>query len=722
MNKKIISTLTAVSLIACTSSMCISADKSSIKVNLDGTPIDFDVEPQIINDRTMVPMRNIFEALGAQISWDDNSKTITAVKNDDIISLTIGSYELTKNDSVTAIDSPAVIADGRTLVPVRCVSEALGVDISWDENTNTVNISSEDDSDETWRENTGEINLDNMTVSGSGITVEENTVKITEGGDFTVSGTLSDGMIYVNTDSKVKLRLDNASVTNSNGPAIFFENCKKGYITVKKGTNNYLSDASNEYSEKAVLFSNDDLKLSGSGTLTVNAHYNHAIASDDEIEIDEGTYILTSANDALNANDDIIISNAAVTANSDGDGIDAGKNLTLSNSLLDITTTGIISSNNKASSSEDVSDKSSKGLKAGETLTVTSGDIKINSTDHAIHSADKIYIHGGNFEVSSSSGKGISGHGDVTINDGNINITNSTEGIESKSILTVNDGVIYVNAKDDGFNAGGGANMFGGMQRPNGGMGNPPQDMQIPSGGMGNPPQDMQIPDGSMGNPPQDMQKPNGNMSGRGYKERNNDISRKENIVSDSDNADDGEHAVIINGGSIYINASGDGLDSNGDLTINGGEIIVDGPTSGGDSALDCGDSGNSIYLNGGNIIAVGFDGMYESPDSKSSQCFVNVYLTSAASAYTEISVKDSDGNIVISHTPAKNYSCATISSPNFIKGEKYTVYVGNDAVGEFTADVGSSVGTRSNPRMGGGRGKRGGDFHKNENKVNETA
>ena len=69
------------------------------------------------------------------------------------------------------------------------------------------------DDGEEWKNNTGEINLDNMSVTGSGIIVDGNTVKITDGGDFTVSGTLADGMIYVNAEEKVKLRLSGASIS-----------------------------------------------------------------------------------------------------------------------------------------------------------------------------------------------------------------------------------------------------------------------------------------------------------------------------------------------------------------------------------------------------------------------------------------------------------------------------------------------------------------------------
>ena len=101
----------------------------------------------------------------------------------------------------------------------------------------TMGICMANDSD-AWKENLGTVDLDAMTVTGSGIEIDGNTVKISKGGDFTVTGTLEDGMIYVNSEEKVKLRLSGASITNSTGPAIYFDNVEEGLITITEGTEN----------------------------------------------------------------------------------------------------------------------------------------------------------------------------------------------------------------------------------------------------------------------------------------------------------------------------------------------------------------------------------------------------------------------------------------------------------------------------------------------------
>ncbi len=115
-----------------------------ITVKLDGQPVVFDVSPQIINDRTMVPMRKIFELFGATINWDQNTKTVTSTKGGIAVSLTIDNPNMNVNGNVVTLDTPACIVDNRTLVPVRAIAEAFQTEVGWDENSKTVFIESED--------------------------------------------------------------------------------------------------------------------------------------------------------------------------------------------------------------------------------------------------------------------------------------------------------------------------------------------------------------------------------------------------------------------------------------------------------------------------------------------------------------------------------------------------------------------------------------------------
>lgn len=111
-----------------------------ITVLVDSEPVEFDVEPMIENDRVLVPLRAIFEALGAGVEWDGGNQTVTSVKDDITVTLTIGSDTLYKNDEAITLDAAACIVDDRTLVPTRAAAEAFGCDVQWDGETKTVII------------------------------------------------------------------------------------------------------------------------------------------------------------------------------------------------------------------------------------------------------------------------------------------------------------------------------------------------------------------------------------------------------------------------------------------------------------------------------------------------------------------------------------------------------------------------------------------------------
>lgn len=110
-------------------------------VTLDGKTLTFDVPPIIENGSTLVPMRRIFEELGATVAWDDATQTVTATKGNIIIKLAIGGKAL-KNGSEVPLNVPAKIVEERTMVPLRFVSEALGAKVDWNESMQTVTITS----------------------------------------------------------------------------------------------------------------------------------------------------------------------------------------------------------------------------------------------------------------------------------------------------------------------------------------------------------------------------------------------------------------------------------------------------------------------------------------------------------------------------------------------------------------------------------------------------
>ena len=144
MKKKIFALMLAFAL----SLFCViganAADRVSVTVN--GRPVEFDVPPMIISDRTMIPMRATFELLGANVEWVDDMKMALATYKTSIVAIQIGMPSFTVTNVITnetqtyALDVPAQIVNSRTLIPLRAISEALGKTVGWDGETRTVSI------------------------------------------------------------------------------------------------------------------------------------------------------------------------------------------------------------------------------------------------------------------------------------------------------------------------------------------------------------------------------------------------------------------------------------------------------------------------------------------------------------------------------------------------------------------------------------------------------
>ncbi|PWK16220.1 copper amine oxidase N-terminal domain-containing protein [Tumebacillus permanentifrigoris] len=120
----------------------VAATPERPDVVVDGEWIRFDVQPQVFQYRTLVPMRMIFEALGADVHWEDDTQTAVASKNGVTLRLPIGSQIVTKNGQPVTLDVPAQLVSNRTMVPVRFLAESFGDEVLWDEQQGRVTINS----------------------------------------------------------------------------------------------------------------------------------------------------------------------------------------------------------------------------------------------------------------------------------------------------------------------------------------------------------------------------------------------------------------------------------------------------------------------------------------------------------------------------------------------------------------------------------------------------
>ncbi|HAX73609.1 MAG TPA: dockerin type 1 [Firmicutes bacterium] len=530
----------------------------------------------------------------------------------------------------------------------------------------TVNVT---DSEQVQQSTTADIQLgDDFTVTGDGVEIDNNIVRITKAGTYEISGTLDDGQIIVaaGDEDNVEIILNGANLTSLTSAPIYVENAKNTYIVLADGTENVITDAQTYVLEdetvnepNAAIFSKDDLIIEGTGSLTVNGNYNNGIQSKDDLKIKSGTITITAANDGLKGKDSVTIEDGVINIVASGDGIrstndtDEGRgyitieggeiNVTADLDAIqaetDLTITGGVftlssgggsvnssttsstwgqwgqpSSTTQSSTTETQDSTSAKGLKAGNDITIEGGTFVLDTSDDSIHTNNSIIINGGNFELSSGD-DGIHADTTLVINGGDINILKSYEGIESQDI-TINDGTIHLVASDDGINAGGGNDGSG--------------------------------------------------LSGRPGQNTFNTSSSSSSIIT-------------INGGYIVVDASGDGLDSNGNIVMTDGTVIVNGPTNSGNGSLDY--DGN-FTQSGGILVAAGSAGMVQTTSTSSTQNGVSITLTQSQQANTLVHIESSSGEDVLTFAPSKSFQNIIVSSPNLKTGSTYTVSTGGSSTG----------------------------------------
>ena len=546
------------------------------------------------------------------------------------------------------------------------------------------------------------LNGSSAEINGNGASTSGSTVTISSAGTYAVSGKLDDGQIVIEAgkDDIVKLVLDNATVNSTKTSAIYSSQCEKTIILLPKGSKNEInggtaeSDGSDD--PDAAIYSKNDLTISGEGELKVNGSAKNGITSKDTLKITGGSINVSAENNGITGKDDLHIQNSSIsvdTKSGDGlksnnsekgniyiesseinitaanDGIQAENDLTVNSGTISITTGGGAAENKKASyqgfmqkqqeSSEDT--ESMKGLKAGSTITVATGTINIDSYDDSIHSNGDVKIGGGIINIKSGD-DGIHADKTLTILDGNITVNQSYEGLEADDI-TISGGTVDVTASDDGVNCSGGNDTgFGGMG------GNMPfnQDMQNNGNTDNNnqAPQSGTRPEKPEGLPPQMN---NGEMP-----------SMPDGSTQNNNSSEAG--SISISGGTLYITAQGDGLDSNGELNISGGTIIINGTTSGGNSIID---HDGSCSVTGGYLAGAGTSDMLEMPASTSSQCSIAVLMNGQTEAGKLVYITDNSGKVLMAMTPEKSYSCVIFSSSELKKGETYKVYTGGNVTGD---------------------------------------
>lgn len=141
--KKVVIAILMIALMVTNCRLGVFADASGqeITVTLNNNLLYFDVAPVIVDGRALVPLRVIFESLGADVAWDNDTQTASAVRKDTVVTIAINNNIMYLNGEPNLLDVPAKLVNGRTLVPVRAISEAFGCNVSWNGDNRCVSIS-----------------------------------------------------------------------------------------------------------------------------------------------------------------------------------------------------------------------------------------------------------------------------------------------------------------------------------------------------------------------------------------------------------------------------------------------------------------------------------------------------------------------------------------------------------------------------------------------------
>lgn len=599
------------------------------------------------------------------------------------------------------------------------------------------------------------------------VSVEDGVLTISGEGTYALTGESDGLSIVVDApeDAKVQLVLSGVSMRQSGYACIYAKSADKLFVTAADGTDNSI-EVTGEFAQRddsnvdGAVFAKCDLTVNGTGRLSVSCESGHgivckddlklvssethvtsgtghAIQAKDSVSVHGGTWVLDGAKDGIHAeNEDkpakgwVYVESGTITITAGSDGIDANSYVQVDGGSLTIDAgdDGIHAELDLAVNGGQVDvPRCHEGLEGG-TVTVTAGDVNVVADDDGFNATGDPY--------SETAGDKVDG--EMPGHDGFLGGFGGFPGTDQ-------------GIGDDADGDGQEGTQTNGQGQPDGEMSQPPE---LPEGQEGTEPPELpgsqdgmeppEMPDsqdgqngrgGGMRGPgsrggmrPQGQgdgtQGDGGDMRGPGDQQAQGDRPELPSEASDSGDGTiteasfgggrggmgggmmmgtDATAILTISGGTVHVDAQGDGLDSNGTIHVTGGETYVFGPVSDGDTALDY---GTDLRIDGGTILAVGSSGMVEDVSSESTQPSMTVTFDGARSGAISV-VSNADGSTLVTATPSRQYSAATFSSPSLSADGSYTISSGDSTQSVQMSGTVTSSGTRSGSF--GGRGGMGG-------------
>lgn len=491
------------------------------------------------------------------------------------------------------------------------------------------------------------------TVSGAHVSISQTNTADIDGDEITyqLSGTSTDGSLSLDGSYKCTVSLAGITLTNPSDAAINIANKKRIQISVKKDTENTLTDGANG-SQKGCLYSKGQLQLQGNGKLTVSGNTAHAIKSGDYISVKNLTLVISKAvKDGISCNKYFQMKSGAVTISGVGDdGIqcdleedDAATgettkhedensgNIYIEDGTLTVTTTA----------------NATKGLKAAGDMTISNGTLNIKTSGKYAYDSD---------DAEYKSCAALNSDGNMTIDGGTITLTSTGyagKGIKCDSILTVNGGTISVTCSGSSNDTYGSAKAIKAGYK----VAQSSSRSEAPGWPPGN-------------NRPGEHDTNKYDYYG-GIVINGGTIYAK----ASSHEAIESKSTIVINDGFVYAESSDDAINAASNFTINGGYIMAN---STGNDGLDA--NGN-FYIKGGNVFAVASRQPEVGIDANTEGGY-KLYITG--------------GNIAAigGLENSSSLSGVTSKSVSYSKGSWYTLKNGSTTAFSFKVPSNSSMGS----------------------------
>ena len=459
------------------------------------------------------------------------------------------------------------------------------------------------------------------TVTGQGASFSDQTLTITQAGTYVLTGIGKNIKLVVEAADTDQVHLVFQNLTlEGEGTLLQINKAQEVVISLAEGSQNALteSQANDDEEVKATIHSQVPLTLNGTGNLTLTALTKNALEVEDDLKVLGGTYTVKAANHGFKAEGALAIEAATLTIEAGKDGLHAEHDETTERANISLNPTQL-----SIAATED-------GVDAGNELTIKGGTITVSQSEEGLE-ARVIRQLGGDVTIKSS--------------DDGVNASAGSSGKTTDTSATskTTDASATSNTADTSSSASQATATPAATSQAD--QANKDKNATLPS-----PPAGQAPPQG--GQPPQNGQGPGGMPPG-GQEESDPSLQ------------------IILEGGTLTIDAEGDGIDSNGTVSISGGSLVVNGSVQGGNGPLD---AAGDITITGGRVWALGTSDMLQGFAQGSTQASITANI--AGTAGQTLIILDANGKEVARQTASKDFQAVIMSSADLVDGQTYTIQV----------------------------------------------